>query len=128
MNTRQMHRVKDLSARLLQRSIIRYLFGLVMIAVAFFLRLAVAPLTGAGAPFVSFFGATFVTSLLAGVGPGLGVLVISLPLAAYMFIVPAGYSYSQAAFQVLLYAIDGALVLYLMSGSARPGEWLNALT
>ena len=115
MNTRRLHRMKKLPESLLQRSIIRYLFGLAMLAVAFFLRLMVAPLTGAGAPFVLFLGAMLVTSLIAGVGPGAGVLVIGLPLAAYMFIVPAGYSYSQAAFQALLYAIDGALILYLIS-------------
>jgi uncharacterized membrane protein len=73
------------------------------------------PLTGTGAPFVLFFGATLITSLLAGVGPGLGVLLVSLPLARYMFVVRAGFSLSQATFQTLLYAVDGFLIVFLTS-------------
>ncbi len=92
----------------------RYLFGIVATAAAFVLREALSPLTGMGAPFVLFFGATLVTSLFAGVGPGLLVLCISLPLAAWAFAIPAGATVPQAAFQALLYAVDGALVLYLV--------------
>ena len=97
----------------------RYLFGLFTVLVAFLLRLAVAPLTGNGAPFVLFFGALLVTSLMAGVGPGITVLMLSLPLAAYMFVMRAGYSASQAVFQSVLYAFDGALVIYVAAGVRR---------
>ena len=102
-----------LAERLHERPVIRYLIALAMVVVAVLLRLLATPLTGAGAPFVLFFGAMLVTSLIAGVGAGVTVLTVSLPIAAYMFVVRAGYSYSQAAFQALLYAIDGALVLYV---------------
>ena len=84
-----------------------------MVVAAFALRLWPSPWTGTGAPFVLFFGATLVTSLLAGVGPAILTLVISLSLAAAMFVVPAGYSVSQAAFQALLCALDGVIVIFL---------------
>jgi len=100
---------------LLNKPLTRYGFALMTVAAAFVLRLAVARLTGTGAPFVLFFGATLVTSLIAGTGPGFLALALSLPLAAYMFVVRAGYSVSQAGFQALLYAIDGLLIIYLTS-------------
>jgi PAS domain S-box-containing protein len=91
----------------------RYTFGLAMVASAFGLRLLLSPWTGKGAPFVLFFGATLVTSLLAGVGPGLMVLILSLPIAAITFAIPAGATGNQAAFQSLLYAVDGAIIIRL---------------
>ena len=91
----------------------RYAFGFGMVVVAFALRLAVSPLTGKGAPFVLFFGATLVTSLVAGVGPAIVTLIVSLPVAVAVFVVPAGYPVSQAIFQALLYALDGVIVIYL---------------
>ena len=60
-----------------------------------------------------FFAAVLVTSLYVGTGPGLAALVASLPLAAYMFVVRAGYPVDQALFQALLYAIDGLIVVYI---------------
>ena len=114
--------MKILAARLLERSFIRYLFGFAMVAIAFFLRLLLLPLTGAGAPFVLFFGALLVTSLAAGIGPGIVALLSSLPIATYVFIVPAGYSYSQAAFQLMLYALDSVLILYLIARVKNAGQ------
>ncbi|MGZ3319183.1 MAG: hypothetical protein ACXU95_18070, partial [Isosphaeraceae bacterium] len=58
-------------ARSLQNTIVRYLFALATVAVALVIRILIVPLTGKGAPFVLFFAATLVTSLFAGVGPGL---------------------------------------------------------
>ena len=56
---------------LFQKTIFRYLFSVVaVVASAFALRMWLVPLTGMGAPFVLFFAAVLVTSLLAGVGPG----------------------------------------------------------
>jgi PAS domain S-box-containing protein len=71
------------------------------------------PLTGTGAPFVLFFAAVMVTSLSAGIGPAVLALALSVPLGGYMFVVAAGYRYSQAAFQSMLFVIDGAVVIYL---------------
>jgi PAS domain S-box-containing protein len=97
----------------------RYAFGLAMVVAAFALRVLLSPLTGTGAPFVLFFGATLVTSLLAGVGPAILTLALSLPLAVTAFVIPAGYSVSQAGFQSLLYGLDGSLVIYLTILAAR---------
>ena len=83
------------------------------------------PLTGKGAPFVLFFAATLVTSLVAGVGPALLCLAISLPLAAAVFVMPAGYSASQAAFQALLYGVDGLIIVYLTLLTTRRRQSLQ---
>lgn len=91
----------------------RYLFGIAMAASALGLRLLLSPWTGKGAPFVLFFGALLVTSLVAGLGPGLLVLLVSLPLATVAFAIPAGASITQAGFQALLYGIDGLIILEL---------------
>ena len=95
------------------RRTVRYFLAVAAVAATFALRLGFLPLTGTGAPFVFFFAAVMVTSLLAGVGPGLFVLLLSLPLGGYWFVMRAGYSFSQAFFQSLLFAVDGLIVLYL---------------
>ena len=117
---------------LFQNTIFRYLFGIVTVASTFGLRIWLIPFTGTGAPFVLFFAAVLVTSLLAGVGPGICALLISLPLAAYTFVARAGYPPFQAFFQALLFAIDGIVVIYLtylmkkgrQAASRKPtGNW-----
>ena len=99
---------------LLQNTVFRYLFGFVTVASAFALRLGLVPWTGTGAPFVLFFAAVVVTSLFAGVGPAILVVLLSMPLAAYTFVVEAGYSTAHASFQSLLFAVDGTVVIYLI--------------
>lgn len=91
----------------------RYLFAVGAIAITFALRFLLIPLTGTGAPFVLFFAAVLVTCLLAGTGPGICAVLLSLPLAANAFVVHAGYPVFQAAFQSLLFAVDGFVVVYL---------------
>lgn len=108
-----MSRVVGLVERALERSWVRVLFGLGAVAAAFGLRLLLQPLTGRGAPFVLFFGAMLVASLLAGAATGLLVLLVSLPLAAIGFAIPAGATLPQAAFQALLYCVDGLIVIRL---------------
>ena len=98
---------------LFQNTFVRYLFAIATVASTFALRIWLIPFTGTGAPFVLFFAAVLVTSLFAGVGPGICALLISLPLAAYTFVTRAGYPHFQAVFQALLFAIDGIVVIYL---------------
>jgi PAS domain S-box-containing protein len=98
---------------LFQNNIFRYFFGVAAVASAFALRLWLLPLTGTGAPFVLFFAAAVVTSLFAGVGPGICVVLLSMPLAASTFVTRAGYSALQAAFQSLLFGVDGTVIIYL---------------
>jgi PAS domain S-box-containing protein len=99
--------------RALGRAPVRYLFALAMVGVAFGLRMLLARWTGKGAPFVLFFGAMLLTNLLVGVGPSLVVLLVSLPIAALNFAVPGGATANQAAFQALLYGLDGLAIIYL---------------
>src|SRR5512133_796426 len=103
----------------------RYLFALATVAIALVLRLLLSPLTGHGAPFVIFFGAVLVTSLFLGSGPGLFSLAVSLPLAAYAFVVRAGSPVSQAVFQALLYAVDGLIIVYVSVLANRRRRTLN---
>src|SRR5215471_6187429 len=98
---------------LFRNTVARYLFGVVAIIITFALRIWLVPLTGAGAPFVLFFGAILVTCLLAGTGPGICAVLLSVVLGAYTFVVPAGYPVFQAAFQSLLFGVDGIVAVYL---------------
>ncbi|HVZ24277.1 MAG TPA: PAS domain S-box protein [Vicinamibacterales bacterium] len=100
---------------LFARTAFRYAFGAATVVVALALRILLTPWTGKGAPFVLFFGATLVTSLFAGSGPALCSLLVSLPIAAYLFVVRAGYPAGQAAVQSLLYGIDGLVIVYMTS-------------
>src|SRR6476659_9625632 len=98
---------------LFQQIIFRYLFAVATVASMFAVKVWLIRFTGTGAPFVLFFAAVLVTSLMAGVGPGICALLSSLPLAAYTFVTLAGYPHFQAAFQALLFVIDGIVVIYL---------------
>ena len=98
---------------LFHNTIVRYLFAIAVVASTFSLRIWLIPFTGTGAPYVLFFAAVLVTSLVVGVGPGICALLISLPLAAYTFVTRAGYPPIQAAFQALLFGTDGIVVIYL---------------
>jgi PAS domain S-box-containing protein len=100
----------------------RYAFAVATVAVAFALRLALSPLTGGGATFVLFFGATMATSLLTGVGPALLTLALTLPVVANFFIIPTGASTSEAAFQGMLFAIDGLVIICLARYANRQRE------
>jgi PAS domain S-box-containing protein len=103
----------------------RYLVALAAVVTAFALRLLLTPLTGTGAPFALFFAAVLVTSLYVGAGPGLFALVTSLPIAAYVFVVRAGYPVHEAVTQALLYGIDGLIVVYIAHLTTRRRRTLD---
>jgi PAS domain S-box-containing protein len=98
---------------LFHNTFVRYLVAIATVASTFSIRLWLIPFTGTGAPFVLFFTAVLVTSLAAGIGPGICAVVLSVPLAAYTFVTRAGYPPLQAAVQGLLFAVDGMVVVYL---------------
>ena len=98
---------------LFHNTFVRYLFAIATVASTFALRLWLVPFTGTGAPFVLFFAAVLVTSLVAGIGPGICAIVISVPLAVYTFVTRAGDPPFQAAVQGLLFAVEGMVVVYL---------------
>src|SRR6516165_1431766 len=91
---------------------VRYLFAAATVALALGLTLSMVPLTGRGAPFILFLVATLATGLFAGVGPGVLTVVCGILLAALLFVLPAGYSVSEALFQALLYVCAGSIILY----------------
>jgi PAS domain S-box-containing protein len=97
----------------------RYAFAVVTVAAAFAAKSVLEPLTGTGAPFVLFFGAVAATSVWAGGGPGICATLLSLPLGAYVFVVRAGYTESQAITQASLFAFDGLIIVYLSSLMVR---------
>ena len=99
--------------RLFENTIFRYSFGVAAMAGAFVLRIWLIPWTGTGAPFVLFFSVVVTTSVFAGVGPAILAVLLSTPLAAYTFVVGAGYSTAEASFQSLLFAADGLVVICL---------------
>jgi PAS domain S-box-containing protein len=104
---------------------VRYAFSVIIVAAAFGLKKLLEPLTGTGAPFVLFFAAVAVTSLVAGLGPGVCATLLSLPLGAYLFVMRAGYLASQAAIQAALFAVDGLIIIYLsflMTRARRAAE------
>jgi PAS domain S-box-containing protein len=109
--------------RLFDKTAVRYLFGIAAVAGTFALRIWLIPFTGTGAPFVLFFGAVLATGLFAGVGPAICAVFVSVPLAAYSFVIRAGYPVAQTVFQSLLFAIDGLVVCYLtfLVNSGRKG-------
>jgi PAS domain S-box-containing protein len=98
---------------LFHNTFVRYLFAIATVASTFVLGVWLIPFTGTGAPFVLFFAAVLVTSLAAGIGPGICAIVLSAPLAAYTFVTRAGDPPFQAAVQGLLFAVDGIVVVYL---------------
>src|SRR4026208_2414979 len=106
-------RMHSRGGTLLHNTFLRYLFAIALVASTFALKLWLTPWTGTGAPFVLFFAAILVTSLFAGIGPGICAVVLSLPLGAYYtFDMGAGSSIAQASFQSLLFAVDGTVVVY----------------
>jgi PAS domain S-box-containing protein len=98
---------------LFHNTFVRYLFAIATVSSTFALGVWLIPFTGTGAPFVLFFAAILLTSLAAGIGPGICAIVLSAPLAAYTFVTRAGDPPFQAAVQGLLFAVDATVVVYL---------------
>src|SRR5437899_12136942 len=84
---------------LLHNTVVRYLFAIATVASTFALRLWLVPFTGTDAPLMLFFAAVLVISLVAGIGPGICAIMISVPFAAYTFVTGASDPPLQAAFQ-----------------------------
>ena len=96
-----------------QDTLTRYLVALVAVAATFLLRWWLIPWNGAVAPFVLFFAMVLVLSLFVGTGPGVFGVLLSLPLATYLFVARGGHSLSHASLQSALFAVDGLLVVYV---------------
>ena len=111
--------------RLLERPVARYAFAVIVMTFTFVLRKALEPVTGTGAPFVFFFGAVLITSLVAGTGPAVFATLVSAPIAAEQFVVRAGTPPWQAAAQAVLFTVEGGLVVclsFLITRARRAAE------
>jgi len=106
-------RMDSCGGTLFRNTFVRYLFAIALVTGTFALKLWLAPWTGTGASFVLLFAAVLVTSVFAGIGPGICAVLLSMPLGAYTFVVGAGDSFVQASFHSLLFAVDGIAVVYL---------------
>jgi len=111
----------------LEHPLARYGFAVVVVLAAFGLRKLLQAETGTGAPFVLFFGAVLASSLTGGPGPGILATLLSVPLGAYWFVMLAGFTLWQAAFQSALFTVDCAVVIYLTTLITRSEERVRAL-
>ena len=100
-------------ATLFRYAFVRYFFASATVASTFALRLWLVPFTGTDAPLMLFFAAVLAISLVAGIGPGIWAIVISVPLAAYTFVTGDGDPPFQAVVHGLLFAVEGIVVVYL---------------
>jgi PAS domain S-box-containing protein len=96
---------------LFHHTFVRYLFAIATVASTFAIRVWLIPFTGTGASFVLFFAAVLVTSIAAGIGPGICAFAISVPLST--LVTGAGLPPLHAAVQGLLFAVDATSVIYL---------------
>jgi PAS domain S-box-containing protein len=120
---------------LLHSTFVRYLFAIATVASTFALREWLVPFIGTDAPLMLFFATVLVIGLVAGIGPGICAIVISVPFAAYTFVTGAGDSPLQAAVHGLLFAVEGLVVVYLAflikkerqaaQGANRRLRWAN---
>ena len=77
----------DRISQLRHAATISYLIALVLVLVAFVVRLLIAPVE-AGLPFLTFFPAVTLSVIFGGIGPGLFSMMLSCILLSYMFIPP----------------------------------------
>lgn len=113
---------RDIQARAeerLQSTWARYLFGLVMVALALALKFFWAGVTGNSSSFLVLFAATLVTSLFAGTGPGLSVLLLSMLIGGYLFVRHNAAPPVAGFLQSLLFSVDGAVILYVTALTNR---------
>ncbi len=96
-----------------------YLFGLLMVALALVLKMLWAEATGYTSSFLLLFGATLVTSLFAGTGPGLFVLLVSMVVGGTLFVRRTHASITAGVLESLLFSVDGVVILYVTSLTNR---------
>jgi PAS domain S-box-containing protein len=81
----------------------RYVFALLANAAVLAVWMLFLRWTGNGAPFLLFFGAVLVSTVLWGRGPGVLCSIVAAPIAAYVGVYQAGYTLAQALAQSLVF-------------------------
>lgn len=112
-------REERLDGTMLHGWIARYGFAVATVLLAFLLRTLLVKFTGAGAGFVLILAAMLFTSLVAGTGPAIFTLVISIPLAFGIMVMTRGYTGLSTAIPLLLYAVDGCVIVYVTNRMQR---------
>ncbi|MGN6105149.1 MAG: PAS domain S-box protein [Kofleriaceae bacterium] len=100
---------------LVERATARYAFAILLVAAAIEGRAVLQPVTGPRSPFLLLFGAVLVTSQLAGIRAGIFATALGVILGAYNAVMEAGFAWSQAVWQALLFAAVCALAIYIAS-------------
>jgi two-component system CheB/CheR fusion protein len=96
-----------------------YFAAVAAVATAALVRTALEPLTGIGAPWVTFFTAVVVVVMFFGRGPALVATFLSAIVGVGLFVLPAGYSRANMIYQASLWIIDGVILSHLASLLAR---------
>lgn len=111
---------RSLSAFLLRERGVRfpYLLSLAIVAMAFALRLLIAPVT-AGIQYITFFPAVALSAILGGFMAGLFSTLLAVPLATFVFVAPYWSLSFEAAeksfWPNLVFLADGAVVSFAIS-------------
>jgi len=108
-------RKAKLDGTMLHGAVARYGFAALTVALALGLRMVLVRVTGGGAGFVLVLAATMFTALVAGTGPAIFSVAISLPLAFAIMVTTRGYSGPTQAIPLLLYAADGGVIVWVTS-------------
>ena len=93
-----------------QHGAVPYLLSAAAVTLAAGLRIALAPLTGVGAPWVLFFTVVALVALYLGRGPALFATLLSATAGMWLFVLPAGHTPLNALSQSLLWALDGVII------------------
>ena len=90
--------------------------GSVLSLLAAAIRIALQPLTGTGAPFLVFFGAVLLASILGGALAGATTSMMGGALAVYLFVPATGYRVFEIFGQYILFVAEGASVAWVTHG------------
>ena len=108
----QLHRFAGIANG--KRGLIPYVASIALVLVAFFTRLAIAPLIGDRAPLLPFIAAVVLAAGLYGMGPGLLAIALSALLATSIFMTPVSGEFTpeQITNIVVFLITSGAMMLF----------------
>lgn len=112
------------------RQLRRYSVALVFVAASYLLRVSIEKLVGSELPpFITFYPAIMIATLVAGLGPGILTTVVSAVLVDYLIITPhqIGNWSSEEAAVLLLYASIGFLMTWFAHRYRKIQEGLETL-
>jgi two-component sensor histidine kinase len=110
-----------------QSRLVGYAFALIAVLVSFSLRWALDAYLPSGLPFITFFVAVILTAFVAGIGPGIFVVVLSSITSWYFFLPPAhSFALDKAgALALVLYVAMSAVNLAVIHALQLALDRLN---